>query len=353
MDHCWSTLRQSGEFDFQILSNANIKTEANTPFRKDNFQTQAIAVADDKGVDFEKLKTNIDAFNPDVVVVSGWNTPEYVKLVKSSTGRDRKFILAMDNPWTGSWKQRLARFVMKSYFRHFDAVMVPGERGFLLAKNLGFKESQIVKGLYGINYRFCASSDDQRRHEQTAWPKRFLSVGRLVENKGVSTLVEGYRLYREMVASPWPLRVVGTGPLASLVTDCPGIEFRGFVQPADMQREWAESGAYVISSSYDPWPLALVEACAAGLPIIHTHACGSSVELVRNGYNGIGIGANDPYQMARALSQIHHAYDRLPTMGARSRQMANAYDGPSWVQKWIEMLERLDCQSTVSENLAS
>ena len=93
---------------------------------------------------------------------------------------------------------------------------------------------------------------------------------------------------------------------------------RGFVQPADQAAIWAEHGAFALASRYDPWPLVIVEACAAGLPVIHSEACGSAVELVRpvrhryadraciQGIRDDGLGAPRAQRLG-ALRRARHA----------------------------------------------
>jgi glycosyltransferase involved in cell wall biosynthesis len=56
-----------------------------------------------------------------------------------------------------------------------------------------------------------------------------------------------------------------------------------------MQKIWQAAGAFLCQADLILGPLALVEAAAAGLPIICTDACGSAVEVIRPGYNGLII----------------------------------------------------------------
>jgi len=117
-----------------------------------------------------------------------------------------------------------------------------------------------------------------------------------------------------------------------------GIEDRGFVQPADQQQLLAEHGAFLLPSRYDPWPLVLVEACAAGLPIVCSEACGSAVELVRPMFNGFRVPTENAARFADAMTWLHRHYDELPAMGARSRSFAAAHDAKVWARYWSEVI---------------
>jgi glycosyltransferase involved in cell wall biosynthesis len=158
-------------------------------------------------------------------------------------------------------------------------------------------------------------------------------------------LVYGYRMYRELAAKagedPWPLTCCGTGPLAHLLEEQPGIENLGFVQPDAMRQQMTRAGVFVLPSRYDPWPLAIVEACAAGLPVIATEACGSTVELVRPEYNGFLIPTGDAQALADAMLRAHQQLDRLPEYGIRANQFAAAYSAQVWADRMMAIFEEV------------
>jgi glycosyltransferase involved in cell wall biosynthesis len=115
-----------------------------------------------------------------------------------------------------------------------------------------------------------------------------------------------------------------------------GVENRGFVQPAQMIDVLREHGAFVLASNYDPWPLVIVEAAAAGLPVVCTEACGSAVEVVRTNYSGVLSATGDAPALADALRWMHDRHQQLPTVGARGRELAAAYSAQMWAARWSE-----------------
>ncbi len=127
-----------------------------------------------------------------------------------------------------------------------------------------------------------------------------------------------------------------------------GVETLGFLQPAEMADVWKSHGAFIISSIFDPWPLAIVEACRAGLPVIHSTACGSAVETVRENFNGMSFSAGNASQLAKALISIHNKYDLLRTMGERSRNLSECYTSVHWASNWTEMARSI-CVGALDE----
>jgi glycosyltransferase involved in cell wall biosynthesis len=154
-------------------------------------------------------------------------------------------------------------------------------------------------------------------------------------------LVEAYRRYRSDNADPWGLTVCGDGPLGHLLEGVPGVRHVGFVPPELLSDELAEAGALVMPSWHDPWVLALVEGAAAGLPIIATNDCGSSVELVRDFYNGRLVATRDPCALAEAMGWISAHHHALPELGRRSMALANPYSAAAVSERWAHLLREL------------
>ena len=96
---------------------------------------------------------------------------------------------------------------------------------------------------------------------------------------------------------------------------------------------------FVLSSIIEPWGQVIVEAAAAGLPIICTEACGASVELVQNGFNGMKVPTGNVEAFASALEWMHLHQDRLREMGERSALMAKSYSAENWADKILWWLQ--------------
>jgi glycosyltransferase involved in cell wall biosynthesis len=219
-------------------------------------------------------------------------------------------------------------------------VFVPGERSYQYARFLGVPEDRIRRGTYGVDCDAFAPIL-ARRERGGDWPRSFLFMGRYQRAKGLDVLVPAYAAYRSLVRDPWPLVCCGKGELAGLLRGVPGIEDRGFVQPADQPELLAGQGVFVLASRFDPWPLVIPESCAAGLPIVCSNACGSGVELVRPYYNGIQTPTGDVRALAGAMAWMHGAHARLPEMGRRSVELARAYSAGMWATRWHEAFVEL------------
>lgn len=284
--------------------------------------------------DPEFLGARIREFDPDAISLSGWINRAYRSLPFRPESRGRRFLMAMDMPWRGTFKQHLAPFLLRRYLARIDTVMVPGERSWQYARRLGFAEPQIRRGLYGVDHTGLSRLLD-RRLASGSWPRRFLFAGRYSAEKGIDLLVDAYAEYRRRVAAPWPLACCGKGPLADRLSGQPGVEDLGFIQPAELHEQMVTSGVFLLPSLFDPWPLALVEAASAGLPVIASNACGSAVEVIRDGVTGFTFATGDREALVQALVRVHDAAD-LPEIGRRARAFAEPYAAEHWARRWVD-----------------
>jgi glycosyltransferase involved in cell wall biosynthesis len=280
------------------------------------------------------LRALHDRLQPDVLIVCSWHVTAYRRVARRSRALR---ILAMDNQWLGTPRQRLGILVSPWLLRPaYDRALVPGDRAAQFASKLGFRQDAIWRGSYsGDVSAFLAPVEDQSSEE-----RGFLFVGRLVPEKGVDVLVDAYAEYRSAVPAPWGLTVCGTGPLVDRVRAATGVEHLGFVQPSGLPRVFHRAGAFVLPSRFEPWGVVIHEACAAGLPIICSSVCGAVPSLVEDHWNGLIVEPGSVTSLALAMRRLHLMDDTQGReMGRRSADVANRYTPERWAQSLIGHLE--------------
>jgi glycosyltransferase involved in cell wall biosynthesis len=277
--------------------------------------------------------------DPDVVVLCGWIFWPYTRLVNARALSGARMLLGMDTPWRGTLTQRLARLRLSHVVRRLDLVVTAGQRSAEYARRIGVPRERLRTGFYGFNHHSFAAAAVTRPQP---WPRRFLFAGRYVPEKDLATLVRGYAIYRGMVSNPWPLTCSGTGPDASLLRDVEGVVDGGFTPLADMPAVFAEHGAFVLPSRFEPWGVVIGEAAASGMPVVCSSECGAASDMVRSYYNGVVIPPGDPQALAHALRWIHDREAELPSMAGRGQALAAAYSAPAWAERWHNyMIEAL------------
>lgn len=136
----------------------------------------------------------------------------------------------------------------------------------------------------------------------------FLSVGRLSAEKGPDILLKAFAQVARRVPSA-RLTILGDGPLlgeSRQLAKNLGIDgktaFSGYV--ADPWRFYVHADAVVLASRREGFPNVLVEALAAGVPVVATQCGGVSAEIVIEGQNGFVVPGEDPERLAEAMLRV-------------------------------------------------
>jgi glycosyltransferase involved in cell wall biosynthesis len=135
-------------------------------------------------------------------------------------------------------------------------------------------------------------------------PPRLVSVGRLKEPKDFVGLVRALA----RVDVPFCAAIVGDGPDRPLVEAAiaeaglsGSIELLG--ERDDVASQLAQSDVFVLSSRSEGMPISVLEAMAAGLPVVAS-AVGGVPELVVDGETGVLVPPDDADALADALRRV-------------------------------------------------
>jgi glycosyltransferase involved in cell wall biosynthesis len=113
-----------------------------------------------------------------------------------------------------------------------------------------------------------------------------LAVGRLAPEKGFDLLLQAFEVVRRRFSLA-RLTILGSGPAErSLKSACQALGLNSAVRFAghvdDPCTYFSDATAFVLSSRHEGMPNALLEAAAAGLPIVATPASGGVIDLLRD-----------------------------------------------------------------------
>ncbi len=192
----------------------------------------------------------------------------------------------------------------------------------------GRKIRVIPPGLDLDPWEHLPSSEAAR--QRTGLPSRYLLfAGRLARNKGLPFLLEGFsrlppsqRIPLVLVGRDW-----GMGPALRKEARERGLEkeviFLGErPDPEEYRATFAGAEAFVLPSEYEAFGLVLLEAMAAGLPIVATRVGGVPDAV---GEDALLVPYGEPDALAAALSELLGDPGRRRRLADRARERVRAF----------------------------
>ncbi len=153
--------------------------------------------------------------------------------------------------------------------------------------------------------------------------------GRLVPQKGIGTFLDAARLAPEI-----PCRVLGNGPLGKEVQSriardaLKNVELLGHREGDDLWHALASARAVLIPSEwYEPFGLVILEAMAAGRPVIASDIAGPA-EIVSDGKTGLLFAPGDAEALARCMRRLWADPTEARQLGAAGRAEVSAQYTP-------------------------
>ena len=176
--------------------------------------------------------------------------------------------------------------------------------------------------------------------------KRFLSVGRMSAlAKGFDLLIDAFALFA-LNNKEWTLEIVGEGPeessLKKQITRH-NLENRITISPftKQIQKHYAASSVYILSSRWEGFGLVLAEAMSHRLPIICSDLPIIN-ELFGKEKNHITFSNGNIEELAQCMTDIAKlTQEQLDKMGETSLQVVESMKLPTITNQWEEYLESI------------
>jgi glycosyltransferase involved in cell wall biosynthesis len=141
--------------------------------------------------------------------------------------------------------------------------------------------------------------------------RHFVMVARFLPKKNIRTALEAFAIYAARARNPRQLHLCGSGPLECELRQQvreagiePLVQFRGFLQTAEVCRTYVTSLALLLPSVEEQFGNVIPEALAMGIPVIVSDQCGARDLLVRSGVNGFVVEPDNPEGMALFMEML-------------------------------------------------
>lgn len=198
---------------------------------------------------------------------------------------------------------------------------------------------------YGYGVRVIRNVVDTSRfryRERMPLRPRLLSVRNFESHYGVDTVLRAFALVRAQYPDA-TLTVAGSGSEQSRLHELArslGISptFVGRAEPETMPALYDQADIFLNASVVDNQPVSLLEAFAAGLPIVST-GTGDIPAMVRHGALGSIVRQGDPVAMTKAVVSLLENPRRALSMTRDARQEVERYTWPFVREHWARAYE--------------
>ncbi|GEM_PF-1117335 len=278
----------------------------------------------------------LDRLNPRVVVMGGYHmAASWAAWVWAGLHGRRRVLWFESNqfdwPRVG-WKER----VKSLFVRRCDQAHAYGTSSKEYLERLGMAPERIgIKRAVVDVVKFSGVQKARRVRTEARSERTLIFVGRLAPEKNLPFVLQALQVMRARGVSPeFRLVVVGTGPeesgWRSLVKELrleSVVEFVGYQTQAELPAFFGRSDILVLPSTREPYGLVVLEAMAAGLPVLVSDRCGCAVDVVTP-ETGWLFSPDDLETLVGRLTEISQMSNQeLHQMGVAARQVACEY-GP-------------------------
>ncbi|WP_266204804.1 glycosyltransferase family 4 protein [Pontibacter kalidii] len=199
----------------------------------------------------------------------------------------------------GTWREKVSKFI----------ALTPGAADLFQNSSLRLRPEQL-----SIKPNFTADPGLGAATREAY----FLYLGRLTEEKGIRTLLKAHSI------KPFPLKIIGTGPLQALVEEYaaknPLVEYLGFRPREEAMEQLKRARALIFPSEWlETFGMTAVEAFATGTPVIASNI-GGGAYIVQHQQNGLHFSPADAQELASQVGLLEQLPDLAKKLGQHARQ---------------------------------
>jgi glycosyltransferase involved in cell wall biosynthesis len=174
--------------------------------------------------------------------------------------------------------------------------------------------------------------------------KQILVVGNLDNvGKQFDHVLRAFSIIDKEIRAGWKVKIIGGGSAMNSLTGLAksadifeSVCFAG--KKSDPTIDFFESDFYVLSSSFEGFPLTLLECIFSNLPIV-SYACSPAIqEIITNDVNGFIVEKNDVHGLSKAIQYLITNDDVLTRMSANQEMFKRKFGSHNAVEKWENLL---------------
>lgn len=174
--------------------------------------------------------------------------------------------------------------------------------------------------------------------------KVIMALGRLTPQKGFDLLISSFAQCCDRFPG-WTLRIWGEGAQR--------VELEALIEKLDMTgrihlpgttkeplKELASSDLFVLSSRYEGFPNALLEAMMCGLPVISFDCPSGPGDIIDHGVNGLLVSNGDIAQLTSAMEVVMTNECLAKNLAAEAKKITGRFSIDNVMGQWEALLQK-------------
>lgn len=291
----------------------------------------------------ESLETLINDIKPDIVVSTFTNDSDFLYKFKDGSKKVLEFHFSHDGfksqmkygPQTLKNKLLLSYRLKKHEWiaKKYDAFVVLTEED--ARAWMGYDNMHVIPNMLSF----------EPKEISTCMNKRAIAVGRLDFQKKFDRLIDIWALVNKKCPD-WRLDIFGNGPDREMLqAQINNLGLEGVIsilEPTkNIEKEYANSSVYVMTSTYEGLPMTLLEATSMGIPCVaYGCKCGPR-DIIDDDINGYCVEEGNKNDYVKKLVELLNNKEKRISFGTMAKKKASNYTIDSIMSKWTSLFKEL------------
>ena len=252
------------------------------------------------------------------------------------------------NDFQAATKKGWIKFLAKTQYwvcRKADGVIVPSQYLADIVRGWGTESSKIHLIYNGVDFKKSVLSKEEARKKIGIPGNIILSSGRLVPWKGFRMLIKIMPKVLE-INQFFRLIIIGDGPemnnLKTIVRNM-GLDRKVYLvgkkSKEAMAVYFAAADMFVLNSGYEGFSHQILEAMAAGVPVIAS-AMGGNKEVINQGENGFLVRYNDEFNIIEAIKGMHQSSELKSEFMIEGEKTVEKYSLERMINETLALLAK-------------
>lgn len=323
------------EHQVDVIYGYHLKKHRDARWLQETIRNYSECYASDMGSvlsQFRKLRQKIQTEQYDAVIVGGYGAQVSRQVILACRALKKEYYIEYDggfnkkDPWS---KWLVKHFFIAKAKGHF----VPADEVAKYLRSHNVDDSRILRYAFtSLNAEDILDSvpceeekKELRQKLGMSGEKIILTVGQFIHRKGMDVLMKA----ASRMPKSYDIYIIGGAPSDEYISikeelKLDNVHFVDFMGKAELKKWYQAADVFVFPTREDIWGLVINEAMANGLPVLSTDRSVAALELVKDGYNGCIVPAENPEALAAALTKMIAA-DQCVNMGRNGLRIIKDY----------------------------